>query len=79
MDIKPLTLGNGTWVEKDIRPWNMVLISTFLTGMAPVPKTSYLAPWGYDNPDFAEGAPGEHIEDRMAKEATAWLKEKRYK
>ena len=42
----------------------------------PGPKTSYLAPWGYDNPDFAEGAPGEHIEDRMAKEATAWLKKR---
>ena len=42
----------------------------------PGPKTSYLAPWGYDNPDFAEGVPGEHIEDRMAKEATAWLKKR---
>ena len=42
----------------------------------PGPKTSYLAPWGYENPDFAEGTPGEHIEDRMAKEATAWLKKR---
>ena len=42
----------------------------------PGPKTSYLAPWGYENPDFAEGSPGEHIEDRMAKEATAWLKKR---
>ena len=39
----------------------------------PGPKTSYLAPWGYDNPDFSEGKPGEHIEDRMAREAVAWL------
>jgi arylsulfatase A-like enzyme len=38
----------------------------------PGPKTGYLAPWGYAN--FKEGKPGEHIEDRMAKEAVAWLK-----
>ena len=37
----------------------------------PGPKTSYLAPWGY--PNFKEGTPGEHIEDRMAEEAVAWL------
>jgi len=40
----------------------------------PGPKTSYLAPWGYSNPDFKEGEPGDHIEDRMAEEAVAWLK-----
>ena len=40
----------------------------------PGPKSSYLAPWGYANPNFKEGQPGEHIEDRMAKEAVAWLK-----
>lgn len=40
----------------------------------PGPKTSYLAPWGYANPNFKEGELGEHIEDRMAKEAVAWLK-----
>jgi len=40
----------------------------------PGPKTGYLAPWGYENPDFKEGSPGEHIEDRMAREAVAWLK-----
>ena len=39
----------------------------------PGPKTSYLAPWGYENPDFIEGFPGEHIEDRMANEALNWL------
>jgi len=37
----------------------------------PGPKTSYLAPWGY--PNFKEGTPGKHIEDRMAEEAVAWL------
>ena len=37
----------------------------------PGPKTSYLAPWGYEN--FKEGAPGDHIEDRMAEEAVRWL------
>lgn len=40
----------------------------------PGPKTSYLAPWGYENPDFEEGKPGDHIEDRMAEEAVLWLK-----
>ncbi|MEM1226437.1 MAG: sulfatase [Planctomycetota bacterium] len=40
----------------------------------PGPKSSYLAPWGYENPDFEEGQPGDHIEDRMAKEAVTWLK-----
>ena len=40
----------------------------------PGPKSNYLAPWGYANPDFQEGEPGEHIEDRMAKEAVTWLK-----
>ena len=42
----------------------------------PGPKSSYLAPWGYENPTFEEGRPGEHIEDRMAKEAVAWLKKR---
>ncbi len=40
----------------------------------PGPKSSYLAPWGYTNPNFKEGEPGEHIEDRMAIEAVKWLK-----
>ncbi len=40
----------------------------------PGPKSSYLAPWGYDNPNFDEGKPGDHIEDRMAAEAVDWLK-----
>ena len=39
----------------------------------PGPKSSYLAPWGYANPNFKEGQPGEHIEDRMAREAVTWL------
>ena len=42
----------------------------------PGPKTSYLAPWGYTNPDFKEGKPGDHIEDRMAEEAVSWLKKR---
>ena len=42
----------------------------------PGPKTSYLAPWGYENPDFKEGVAGEHIEDRMAREAVAWLEKR---
>ena len=55
----PLELG----FDVDIPHWH-----------GPGPKTSYLAPWGYENPDFKEGQPGEHIEDRMAREAVMWLK-----
>ena len=42
----------------------------------PGPKTSYLAPWGYSNPQFKEGQPGDHIEDRMAAEAVSWLNQR---
>ncbi|MDP6357176.1 MAG: sulfatase-like hydrolase/transferase, partial [Planctomycetota bacterium] len=38
----------------------------------PGPGRSYLAPWSYT--DFKARVPGEHIEDRMAEEAVAWLK-----
>ena len=55
----PLELG----FDSDIPHW-----------YGPGPKSSYLSPWGYANPKFKEGEPGEHIEDRMAKEAVAWLK-----
>ncbi len=40
----------------------------------PGPKTGYLDPWDY--PNLKEGAPGEHIEDRMSQEAVAWLKKR---
>jgi arylsulfatase A-like enzyme len=40
----------------------------------PGPKAGYLAPWNY--PNLKEKAPGEHIEDRMAEEAIAWLKKR---
>lgn len=38
------------------------------------PGRSYLAPWSI--PNFKENAPGEHIEDRMAEEATKWIRER---
>jgi arylsulfatase A-like enzyme/sugar lactone lactonase YvrE len=57
----PLELG----FDADIPHWH-----------GPGPKTSYLAPWGYENPNFKEGKPGEHIEDRMAREAVEWLKQR---
>ena len=40
----------------------------------PGPAGSYIAPWSY--PNFKANAPGEHIEDRMAQEAIAWLKKR---
>ena len=38
----------------------------------PGPAGSYVAPWKY--PDFAPKEPQEHIEDRMAREALEWLR-----
>ncbi|PQJ30323.1 N-acetylgalactosamine 6-sulfate sulfatase [Rubritalea profundi] len=38
----------------------------------PGPAGSYVAPWRFKN--FKPNSPNEHIEDRMAKEATSWLK-----
>ncbi|MBL9157067.1 MAG: sulfatase [Verrucomicrobiales bacterium] len=43
----------------------------------PGPAGSFVAPWKY--PDFKENSPGEHIEDRMAAEAVAWMEEHRGK
>lgn len=37
----------------------------------PGPAGSFIAPWTY--PNFKASFPGEHIEDRMAKEAVAWM------
>lgn len=37
----------------------------------PGPAGSFVAPWKFK--DFKERAPGEHIEDRMADEAVAWM------
>lgn len=39
----------------------------------PGPAGSFVAPWKFK--DFKEKAPGEHIEDRMAAEAVAWMGE----
>lgn len=41
----------------------------------PGPAGSFVAPWKF--PDFKENVPGEHIEDRMAAEAVAWMTENR--
>ena len=38
----------------------------------PGPAGSYVAPWRYKN--FKANSPKEHIEDRMAEEAIAWMK-----
>jgi arylsulfatase A-like enzyme len=37
----------------------------------PGPAGSFVAPWKFR--DFKENVPGEHIEDRMAQEAIAWM------
>lgn len=39
----------------------------------PGPAGSYVAPWKFQ--DFTERVPGEHIEDRMAAEASAWIEQ----
>lgn len=39
----------------------------------PGPAGSFVAPWKFK--DFKEKSPGEHIEDRMAAEAVAWMEQ----
>jgi len=39
----------------------------------PGPAGSFVAPWKFSN--FKEKSPGEHIEDRMAAEAVAWMEQ----
>ncbi len=39
----------------------------------PGPAGNFVEPWSY--PDFEPNFAGEHIEDRMAKEASAWMEE----
>jgi arylsulfatase A-like enzyme len=41
----------------------------------PGPAGSYVAPWKFR--EFKENTPGEHIEDRMAREAVAWMEKNR--
>lgn len=41
----------------------------------PGPAGSYLAPWAWPERLYDKGRPGEHIEDRMADEAVAFLRE----
>ncbi|MFO0012864.1 MAG: sulfatase [Planctomycetota bacterium] len=41
----------------------------------PGPAGSYVAPWKFRN--FQENSAGEHIEDRMAREAVAWMEKHR--
>jgi arylsulfatase A-like enzyme len=41
----------------------------------PGPAGSFVAPWKFKN--FTERTPGEHIEDRMAAEAVAWMERER--
>jgi arylsulfatase A-like enzyme len=39
----------------------------------PGPAGSFVAPWKF--PNFKEKSPGEHLEDRMASEAVAWMEQ----
>jgi arylsulfatase A-like enzyme len=43
----------------------------------PGPAGSYVAPWKFPEALQFTGQPGEHIEDRMAREATAFIRENR--
>ncbi|MCX6858259.1 MAG: sulfatase [Verrucomicrobia bacterium] len=43
----------------------------------PGPAGSFVAPWKF--PSFKEKSPGEHIEDRMAVEAVAWMEQQKDK
>ena len=41
----------------------------------PGPAGSYVAPWKFKDFDHDPNVPDQHIEDRMAKEASAWIEE----
>ncbi|HOX02510.1 MAG TPA: sulfatase [Candidatus Paceibacterota bacterium] len=43
----------------------------------PGPAGSYVAPWKFKDFDADPGEPRQHIEDRMAKEAVAWMEKNR--
>jgi arylsulfatase A-like enzyme len=43
----------------------------------PGPAGSYVAPWKFKNFNHDPAVPDEHIEDRMAKEAVAWMERNR--
>jgi arylsulfatase A-like enzyme len=43
----------------------------------PGPAGSFVAPWKF--PNFKENSPAEHIEDRMAAEASAWIEQNRHR
>lgn len=43
----------------------------------PGPAGSYVAPWQFKNKSFLPRTPHEHIEDRMADEAAAWMEQHR--
>ncbi len=45
----------------------------------PGPAGSYVAPWKFKGFDHDPGEPEQHIEDRMAKEAVAWMEKNRTK
>ena len=74
--MQPHILENGILVVSRTRRLSLGLIVDLPHWWGPGPKKSYLAPWGYSHPQFKEGKPGEHIEDRMAAEAVAWLKKR---
>ena len=69
--MQPRTLGNGISVRNRIHHWNMASRSTCLTG----PVRDLLAvmwlPGSF--PTSVPNTPDEHIEDRMAKEAVAFM------
>ena len=69
--MRPGTLANGIWGRHRTRHWSMDFDVDVPHWPGPGPAGSYVAPWKF--PDFDPNTPDEHIEDRMAQEAVAFM------
>ncbi len=66
-------LVSGISDRSRIRRWSTGLRSICRIWPGPGPAGSFVAPWKFAN--FNENSPSEHIEDRMAVEAVAWMEQ----
>ncbi len=71
----PGTSASGTSGRSRIRRCSRA--STWMSRTIPGPGRpgSYVAPWKFADFDADPGEPDQHIEDRMAKEAVAWMEQ----
>ena len=72
---RPVILENGIWVPSRTRRLNMVSMSTFHIIPAQDRRAVTWHPWKFKDFDHDPDIPDEHIEDRMAKEAVAFMEQ----